>query len=230
MNAFSSLRERTTLPPLQHLGLLALIEHKPPVQSRSNLVKRSYGAMLDSQGNPSQPPKESKNGSHGSLRADGRGQEQWNGLFSPLPTPPLLPNLLPYEIVDPLSSFYSPSTPHRVDRPTMSSPRSNPASLHSATDSTTDIPPRSSLRSISPSATTAPTANTFLTDQGLFIRRKSNQKIAKIDWTELEGWLAEIVQDGQGKKAAKKGMRLANGHPWRCHAKDSVSESDPSRQ
>lgn len=174
------------------------------------------------QGTEQQPATQSKDRSHASLRVDARGKDSWNtGLLSPLPTPPLYPNLLPHEFPPPLFPFYStPSLQFSTDLH-MTSSRSRATSLHSLPDSTTVVPPGSTSRSLSPASAASP-ANTFLTDQGLFIRRRSNQRIAKIDWNELEGWLSEIVQ---GEHNGKETTRLSNGHPWRARAtQDSVSD------
>lgn len=180
-------------------------------------VERSH-VSRHSQGNPQH---QSKDRSQASLRVDARGPERWTtGLLSPLPTPPIQPNPLPHEFPPPLFPFYSTPSFHHPTESTMTSPRSRATStsFHSVPDSTTVIPSRDNSRSISPSAAVSP-ANTFLTDQGLFIRRRSNQRIAKIDWSELEGWLSEIVQETHHTHSGKGTMRLANGHPWRARTK-----------
>ena len=192
-------------------------------------VERSHVSTMKFQGTEQQPSTQSKDRSNASLRVDARGKDNWNtGLLSPLPTPPLYPNLLPHEFPPPLFPFYStPSLQLSTDLH-MTASRSRATSLHSLPDSTTVVPPRSASRSLSPASAASP-ANTVLTDQGLFIRRRSNQKIAKIDWDELEGWLSEIVQGGQSEHDGVETMRLSNGHPWRARTMQGTV-SDQSRQ
>lgn len=228
MNAISSRPTARPLPPLSQLGLLAMGDRRPSRDAHTHYhsAKRSHPSVTELDFQRSQKQRRSQ---------DGISTAGWSQLPSPLPTPPLLPNLLPHDIAPSLFPFYSSPTLYRSHEPAMLSPRSNdhvmlsprslPTVFPSLPDSTTAIPPRSSSRSLSPSAS-APTANTFLTDQGLFIRRRSDQRIAKIDWTELEGWLSEIVQDGQGKG----GVRLENGHPWRCRTKEDAISEQQTRQ